>query len=201
MLHGFRGVQNSSITCPAEARKFDPQKFEQLFMNTSRVYMLSRSIFEDISFYDCDPRMKLDICICFLENYGPFLKGKKWMKKIKQLSVELSGSDEDSDACYSKIEDCFKKLVVPQMLRKDLIDGLFGMLIKFTLYSKKIKSKGIILLMASFHWALFFFTVLTTKSKAILTSGLKCQINFGIINTPESLELAPLSMHRHGGSY
>ncbi|KAI3913133.1 hypothetical protein MKW98_007149 [Papaver atlanticum] len=51
-----------------ETGEFSVAHFMQLFTNTSRVYMFWKRILEDISFHDCKPQMKLDICICLLEN-------------------------------------------------------------------------------------------------------------------------------------
>ncbi|KAI3932929.1 hypothetical protein MKW92_023852 [Papaver armeniacum] len=74
-----------------ETGEFDYGRTLQLFMNTSRVYMFSKGIFEDISFFACKPQMKLDICICFQESIGgPFVKYEKWMRELKQLSFALS---------------------------------------------------------------------------------------------------------------
>ncbi|KAI3890591.1 hypothetical protein MKX03_036139, partial [Papaver bracteatum] len=39
-------------------KKFNIVRSSQLFTNTSRVYMFSKRIFEDISFHDCKPQMK-----------------------------------------------------------------------------------------------------------------------------------------------
>ncbi|MCL7030399.1 hypothetical protein MKW94_022295 [Papaver nudicaule] len=119
----------------------DAGKFVQLFTNTVSVYMFSKSIFEDISFHDCKPQMKLDICICFLESIGLHFRGKKkWMRELKQLSFALSTSDEDPNIHYSKIGDCFKKLTANPNLKRFLIDGVFGNITRFTRYNKKIKS-------------------------------------------------------------
>ncbi|MCL7025238.1 hypothetical protein MKW94_026770 [Papaver nudicaule] len=71
-----------------EGGEFDPSSFLQLFTNVSRVYMYSKRIFEDISFFKCKPQMKLDICICFLENFG--LGDENWVGEMKQLSIALS---------------------------------------------------------------------------------------------------------------
>ncbi|KAI3834446.1 hypothetical protein MKX03_032557 [Papaver bracteatum] len=122
-----------------ETGEFDHGRTLQLFTNTSRVYMFSKGIFEDISFFNCKPQMKLDICICFQESMGgPYVKYEKWMRELKQLSFALSCSNEDPDIQYSKIDDCFKNLSAPPSMRRYLIQGLFGMIIKFTPYSKKI---------------------------------------------------------------
>lgn len=43
----------------------------QLFTNTSRIF---EKIFEDISFHDCKPWMKLDICIYFVVVFVCLLK-------------------------------------------------------------------------------------------------------------------------------
>ncbi|MCL7023592.1 hypothetical protein MKW94_024919 [Papaver nudicaule] len=122
---------------------FDVKSFMQFFTNTSRVYMFSKGIFEDISFHDCKPQMKLDICICFIESIHPPWKYEPWMRDLKQLCFELSTRqfrDEDPDIHYSKIGDLFKKLTARNPSMKCLfITGLFGMIIKFTSYSKKIK--------------------------------------------------------------
>ncbi|KAI3893034.1 hypothetical protein MKW92_025987 [Papaver armeniacum] len=124
-----------------ETGEFSVARLMQLFMNTSRVYMFSKGIFEDINFHDCKPQMKLDICICFIEGNRGFLKDAKWVKELKQLSSTLSGSDEDPDIQYSKIGACFKKLSAPPKLRRFIIEGFFGLIIKYTPYSKKIKNE------------------------------------------------------------
>ncbi|KAI3869982.1 hypothetical protein MKW92_049524 [Papaver armeniacum] len=129
------------IGLKTETGEFNYERFMQLFTNTSHVYMHKKRIFENMSFHDCNPQMKLDICICFVECVSPFLKDVKWMRELKQLSFALTGSDEDPDIHYAKIEDCFKKLSVPQRIRQFLIDGLFGMIIKYTPYSKKISEE------------------------------------------------------------
>ncbi|MCL7036033.1 hypothetical protein MKW94_013779 [Papaver nudicaule] len=61
----------------------DVGRFMQLFTNTSRVYMFSNNIFEDVSFHDFKPQMKLDICICFVESMGSFFKDEKWVRELK----------------------------------------------------------------------------------------------------------------------
>ncbi|KAI3858814.1 hypothetical protein MKX03_015751 [Papaver bracteatum] len=129
------------IELKTETGEFNYERFMQLFTNTSHVYMHKKRIFENISFHDCNPQMKLDICICFVECVAPALKDVKWMRELKQLSFALSGSDEDPDFHYAKIDDCFKKLSLPLRIKQFLIDGLFGMIIKDTPYSKKIKSE------------------------------------------------------------
>ncbi|KAI3921596.1 hypothetical protein MKW92_000379, partial [Papaver armeniacum] len=100
----FSNFDHMSYTlCPAES-DYDSEKINwldtetgeygrtmQLFTNTSCVYMFSKGIFEDISFHDCKPQMKLDICICFQESLGgPSVKYEKWMRELKQLSFALS---------------------------------------------------------------------------------------------------------------
>ncbi|MCL7039268.1 hypothetical protein MKW94_007686, partial [Papaver nudicaule] len=123
-----------------KTEEYDIKGFHQLFTNIARVYMFNKRIFEDISFHDCTPQMKLDIIICFVESRDPFCKDKIWVRQLKQLSLELSASDEeDPDIQYAKIDDCFKNLTVHQIVKKYLIQGLFGLIIKFTPYSKKIK--------------------------------------------------------------
>ncbi|KAI3831365.1 hypothetical protein MKW92_053135 [Papaver armeniacum] len=74
-----------------ETGEFSVAHLMQFFMNTSRVYMFSKGIFEDINFHDCKPQMKLDICICFIEGNRAFLKDAKWVKELKPLSSTLSG--------------------------------------------------------------------------------------------------------------
>ncbi|KAI3945646.1 hypothetical protein MKW92_004845 [Papaver armeniacum] len=74
-----------------ETGELDYERFMQYFTNISRVYMFSRRIFEDISFFKCTPKMKLDICICFVESIRPAAKDKKWMRELKQLSFALTG--------------------------------------------------------------------------------------------------------------
>ncbi|MCL7036552.1 hypothetical protein MKW94_024946 [Papaver nudicaule] len=125
-----------------KTEEYDIKGFHQLFTNIARVYMFNKRIFKDISFHDCTPQMKLDIIICFVESRDPFCKDKIWVRQLKQLSLELSASDEeDPDIQYAKIDDCFKNLTVHQIVKKYLIQGLFGLIIKFTPYSKKIKSE------------------------------------------------------------
>ncbi|RZC67926.1 hypothetical protein C5167_011627 [Papaver somniferum] len=78
-------------------KKFDLVKSSQLFTNTARVYMFWKRIFEDIPYHDCNPQMKLEICICYLHTEYPFSKElfskyKDWMWELKQLSFALSDS-------------------------------------------------------------------------------------------------------------
>ncbi|KAI3886219.1 hypothetical protein MKW92_018603 [Papaver armeniacum] len=121
-------------------KEFDLVRSSQLFTNTSRVYMFSKRIFEDISFHDCNPQMKLDICICYVQNEYPFCKYEPWMRDVKQLSFALSGSNEDPDIQYSKIGDLFKKLTAKTPIMRSLfMDFFFALIIKYTSYSKKIK--------------------------------------------------------------
>ncbi|KAI3913134.1 hypothetical protein MKW98_007150 [Papaver atlanticum] len=51
----------------------------------------------------------------------------------------LYRSDEYPDIQYSKIGDGLKKSTADPKLKQFLIDGFFGLIIKFTPYSKKIK--------------------------------------------------------------
>ncbi|KAI3891248.1 hypothetical protein MKW98_007553 [Papaver atlanticum] len=104
---------------------FDVQIFLQLFMNTSRVYRFSK-IGDITSFHVCEPQMKLDICICFVESTYPSCKNEQWMREMKQLSLALSASNEDPNIHYSRIGVCFKKLAArAPKSRTLLITGLF----------------------------------------------------------------------------
>ncbi|KAI3844840.1 hypothetical protein MKX03_004561 [Papaver bracteatum] len=108
---------------------FDVQIFLQLFMNTSRVYRFSK-IGDITSFHVCEPQMKLDICICFVESTYPSCKNEQWMWEMKQLSLALSASNEDPNIQYSRIGDCFKKLSArAPKSRTLLITGLFRTII------------------------------------------------------------------------
>ncbi|KAI3963523.1 hypothetical protein MKW98_022945 [Papaver atlanticum] len=49
-----------------ESEEFDIVSFSQLFTNLSRVYMFSKRIFEDISYHDCKPQMKVCFIVLFL---------------------------------------------------------------------------------------------------------------------------------------
>ncbi|KAI3949300.1 hypothetical protein MKW98_023237 [Papaver atlanticum] len=108
---------------------FDDESSMNLFKNTIRVYMFSKKTIGSIcSFHTYKPQMKLDICICFVENALPSCKGEQWMREMKQLSFALSASDENPDVQYSQIDNCFKKLAARTPKLKKLLNGLLRMI-------------------------------------------------------------------------
>ncbi|RZC43878.1 hypothetical protein C5167_036821 [Papaver somniferum] len=120
----------------------DEESSIAIFMNLIRVHMFSKNTIGSFhTFHTYKPQLKLDICICYVENSIPSGKGEEWIREMKQLSFASSASDEKPNIQYAQIRNCFKKLIARTPKLKRLLNGLLRMISNVKPMSTKIKSE------------------------------------------------------------